>query len=111
MRNTDLQRDNSLLNRQRIESLTFREPTVTSLATGFVIYLGVLVVVAVITSKRNRTLPDFLLAGRKLGPWVVAFSERASGESGWLLLGLTGLAYASGLGDPAGTALEPPVWT
>lgn len=83
----------------------------TSLATGFVIYLGVLVVVAVITSKRNRTLPDFLLAGRKLGPWVVAFSERASGESGWLLLGLTGLAYASGLGDPAGTALEPPVWT
>ncbi|MGE4619467.1 MAG: sodium/proline symporter [Planctomycetota bacterium] len=82
-----------------------------SLATGFVIYLGLLLAVAIYTSKYNRTLPDFLLAGRKLGPWVVAFSERASGESGWLLLGLTGLAYTSGLGDPAGTALEPAAWT
>ena len=83
----------------------------TSLATGFVIYLVVLLGVAVITSKYNRTLPDFLLAGRRLGPWVVAFSERASGESGWLLLGLTGLAYASGLGDPSGEKLEPALWT
>lgn len=83
----------------------------TSLATGFAIYLIVLLGVAFITSKYNRTLPDFLLAGRKLGPWVVAFSERASGESGWLLLGLTGLAYASGLGDPSGEKLEPALWT
>ncbi len=63
------------------------------------------------TSKLMKTLPDYLLAGRRLGPWVVAFSERASGESGWMLLGLTGLAYATGLGDPSGTKLEPAFWT
>ncbi len=40
---------------------------------------------------------DFFIAGRKLNPWVVAFSERASGESAWLLLGLPGAAFASGL--------------
>ncbi|MGE4612938.1 MAG: sodium/proline symporter [Planctomycetota bacterium] len=83
----------------------------TGLASGFALYLCVLLVVAVITSRRNKTLPDFLLAGRKLGPWVVAFSERASGESGWLLLGLTGLAYASGLGDPSGGEVAPALWT
>ena len=42
---------------------------------------------------------DFLLAGRKLGPWVTAFSERASGESAWLLLGLPGAAIAIGYGE------------
>jgi sodium/proline symporter len=45
---------------------------------GFVIYLIV------------------ILAGRKLGPWVVAFSERSSGESAWLLIGLPGIALVSG---------------
>ncbi|NCG12949.1 MAG: sodium:proline symporter, partial [Planctomycetia bacterium] len=83
----------------------------TPLATGFILYLTGLLVVAYICSKKTQNLPDFLLAGRKLGPWVVAFSERASGESGWLLLGLTGLAYATGLGDPSGEQLAPAFWT
>ncbi len=78
---------------------------------GFVVYLVIIFAVGVSTARLNKTLPDFLLAGRRLGPWVVAFSERASGESGWMLLGLTGLAYASGLGDPSGTRLEPAFWT
>ncbi len=80
-------------------------------AIGFVIYLIVIFVVGIITAPLNKSLPDFFLAGRRLGPWVVAFSERASAESGWMLLGLTGLAYASGLGDPSGTRLEPAFWT
>ncbi len=83
----------------------------TPLATGFFLYLTGLLVVAYICAKKTQNLPDFLLAGRKLGPWVVAFSERASGESGWLLLGLTGLAYATGLGDPSGEQLAPAFWT
>lgn len=83
----------------------------TPLAFGFVIYLVGLIVIALLCSRSHQNLPDFLLAGRRLGPWVVAFSERASGESGWLLLGLTGLAYASGLGDPSGLKLEPAFWT
>ena len=40
-----------------------------------------------------------MLAGRRLGPWVTAFSERASGESAWLLLGLPGAAIAVGYGE------------
>jgi len=63
---------------------------------GFVIYLVVVLVVGLLTFRLNRTLADFVLAGRKLGPWVVAFSERASGESAWLLIGLPGLALVSG---------------
>ena len=45
----------------------------------------------------NKSHKDFFLAGRRLNPWVVAFSERASGESAWLLLGLPGAAFAAGL--------------
>ncbi|MFQ6675376.1 MAG: sodium/proline symporter [Fidelibacterota bacterium] len=81
------------------------------IAIGFTVYLGVLLTVAFLTARLNKTLPDFLIAGRRLGPWVVAFSERASGESGWMLLGLTGLAYATGLGDPSGSKLQPALWT
>jgi len=63
---------------------------------GFIGYLLVVVVVGLIAFRFTRTLADFLLAGRRLGAWVVAFSERASGESAWLLIGLPGLALASG---------------
>ena len=80
-------------------------------ALSFLFYLIIILLVGFWSAKRTKTLPDFLLAGRKLGPWVVAFSERASGESAWMLLGLTGLAYATGLGDPSGTKLEPALWT
>ncbi len=83
----------------------------SAVGIGFCVYLVVILVVGVLTARLMKTLPDYLLAGRRLGPWVVAFSERASGESGWMLLGLTGLAYATGLGDPSGTKLEPAFWT
>lgn len=64
---------------------------------GFIFYLVVILVVGFITYHINKSHNDFFIAGRKLNPWVVAFSERASGESAWLLLGLPGAAYASGL--------------
>ena len=83
----------------------------SSVAIGFIIYLLIILVVGLLTVRLNRSLPDYLLAGRRLGPWVVAFSERASAESGWMILGLTGLAYASGLADPSGSRLEPALWT
>ena len=63
---------------------------------GFIIYLVVVLIVGLLTFRLNKTLEDFVIAGRKLGPWVVAFSERASGESAWLLIGLPGLALISG---------------
>lgn len=65
----------------------------------FTVYLGILIVIGFATFHFNKTQEDFLLAGRKLGPWVVAFSERASGESAWLLIALPGAAIAVGLGE------------
>jgi len=64
---------------------------------GFLLYLVLILIVGFVTYKINKSHNDFFIAGRKLNPWVVAFSERASGESAWLLLGLPGAAYAIGL--------------
>ena len=64
---------------------------------GFVLYLFTILVVGFLSYKANKSHQDFFIAGRKLNPWVVAFSERASGESAWLLLGLPGIAYAVGM--------------
>jgi sodium/proline symporter len=44
----------------------------------------------------THTMSGYFIAGKNLPPWVVAFSTNATGESGWLLLGLTGMAYAVG---------------
>jgi len=68
------------------------------LVIGLIIYSIIILVVGVFAARMNRTLDDYLLADRKLGAWVAAFSERASGESAWLLIGLPGLAFATGMG-------------
>ncbi len=65
----------------------------------FIIYLTLLLVIGIRAFRYNKTQEDYLLAGRSLGPWVTAFSERASGESAWLLLALPGAAIAIGLGE------------
>ena len=48
---------------------------------GFIVYLALILTVGIITSRHIRSQSDYILGGRKLGPWVIAFSERASGES------------------------------
>ena len=63
---------------------------------GFLVYLVLLMVKGSLTFRFNKTIADYVLAGRRLGPWLVSFSERASGESAWLLIGLPGLALVSG---------------
>ncbi|MCP4571018.1 MAG: sodium/proline symporter [bacterium] len=68
------------------------------LVLGIVLYSVVIVGVGIVAARMNRTLDAYLLADRRLGPWVAAFSERASGESAWLLIGLPGLAFATGAG-------------
>jgi sodium/proline symporter len=70
---------------------------VNPLLVGLALYSVLILGVGVYAARLNRTLDGYLLADRKLGPWVAAFSERASGESAWLLIGLPGLAFASGL--------------
>ena len=59
-------------------------------------YLAILTGVAIWSSRESRSLEGYFLAGKKLPYWVVAFSTNATGESGWLLLGLTGMGYAVG---------------
>jgi sodium/proline symporter len=63
----------------------------------FVVYLIMLLGLAIWSSKESTNLEGYFIAGKKLPYWVVAFSTNATGESGWLLLGLTGMAYAVGV--------------
>ena len=64
--------------------------------TVLIIYLGILVGLAAWGRRETHTLSGFYLAGKKLPFWVVAFSTNATGESGWLLLGLSGMGYLYG---------------
>ncbi|MGQ8338968.1 sodium/proline symporter [Sunxiuqinia sp. A32] len=63
----------------------------------FIAYLAVLLVIVYYSSKRSRTNQDFVLGGKKISGFSLALSERATGESAWLLLGLTGHAYTEGM--------------
>lgn len=60
------------------------------------LYMGVCLGLGLIAWRRTRNLGDFILGGRSLGSWVTALSAQATDMSGWLLMGLPGLAYASG---------------
>ena len=73
---------------------------------GFVVYLAVVLVAGTLTYRLTKTQEDFLLAGRRLNVWVATFSERASGESVWLLLGLPA-ATPSVLGSGCVLHLRP----
>jgi sodium/proline symporter len=66
------------------------------IVTVFIIYLAILVGLALWSRQETHTMSGYFIAGKKLPPWVVAFSTNATGESGWLLLGLTGMGYAVG---------------
>jgi len=64
---------------------------------GLIIYLVLIAGVAIWTWGKNATKDDFILGGRKLGAWVIAFSERTAAESAWLILGLSGALYSVGM--------------
>ena len=70
-----------------------------------IIYLAAVVYIGVLCSKKNNAVDDFYLGGRKLGPFVTAMSAEASDMSSWLLMGLPGLAYLTGVADAAWTAI------
>jgi len=68
-----------------------------AITAGFFIYLLAILFVGLYTSRVTRGISDFAIGNRRLGPWVIAFSERASGESAWLILGLPGAALMLGM--------------
>lgn len=61
------------------------------------IYFAILFMIGIVASRRIKGLSDFYVGGKRLGYWAVAFSARATGESGWLLLGLTGMGAIAGI--------------
>jgi sodium/proline symporter len=66
------------------------------LALTFAVSLVAVLVIGWAACRRTATFADFVLGGRRLGSGVAAVSASASDMSGWLLLGLPGLAYAAG---------------
>ena len=72
---------------------------------AIVIYLAALLIMGATFAKENHTVGDYYLGGRKLGPFVTAMSAEASDMSSWLLMGLPGVAYATGVCDVFWTAL------
>ena len=69
------------------------------------VYLIAMLAIGIVCSKRNNTVDDFYLGGRRLGPVVTAMSAEASDMSSWLLMGLPGVAYLTGVADPGWTAI------
>lgn len=68
-------------------------------------YLGVVLAIGFHYARKNESASDFYLGGRKLGPLVTAMSAEASDMSNYLLMGLPGLAYLSGLADVGWTVI------
>ena len=61
-----------------------------------IIYFSILMFLGYLASKRIRNMKDFVIGGKSLSFWVAAFSAQATGESAWLLLGLTGMGAMVG---------------
>ena len=76
-----------------------------------VVYLAAMLLVGFAYSKSNNDSTDFYLGGRKMGPLVTAMSAEASDMSSWLLMGMPGLAYLSGIASPGWTAIGLAVGT
>lgn len=61
------------------------------------IYFAILFGIGIVASRRIKSMDDYYVGGKKLGYWLVAFSARATGESGWLLIGLTAMGALAGV--------------
>ncbi len=73
---------------------------------AMIVYMAAVILIGVFYAKRaNKSSEEYYLGGRSLGPWVTAMSAEASDMSGWLLMGLPGVAYWCGLADAAWTAI------
>ena len=71
---------------------------------AILVYMCLLIGVGIYNSKKNSTSEDFYLGGRRMGALVVAMSAEASDMSSWLLMGLPGVAYLTGIADAFWTA-------
>lgn len=74
-----------------------------------IVYMIAMLAVGFIFYRKKISNDDFVLGGRKLNPWVTALSAEASDMSGWMLMGLPGLAYAGMLTNIGRT--KEAIWT
>ena len=73
---------------------------------AMLLYFIVVVIIGFIYAKKsNRSTEEYFLGGRSLGPWLTALSAEASDMSGYLLMGLPGLAYFCGANEAVWTAI------
>lgn len=71
----------------------------TPLLITFAVYLLAMIGIGVVAWRRTRDFDDYILGGRSLGGYVTALSAGASDMSGWLLMGLPGALYLSGVSE------------
>ncbi len=75
-------------------------------------YMLIVILIGIFFAKKSQANSEnYFLGGRSLGPWVAAMSAEASDMSGWLLMGLPGVAYWCGIADAAWTAIGLAVGT
>lgn len=78
---------------------------VVTMILAFVLYLGGMIVIGWRQSRKMASSEDFFLGARSTGPWITALSAEASDMSGWLLMGLPGVAYIGGMKEAFWTAV------
>ena len=79
--------------------------SVVCILIAILVYMSMMVVIGAVYSKKNSSVGDFYLGGRRLGPVVSAMSAEASDMSSYLLMGLPGLAYLNGCAEVGWTAI------
>lgn len=81
------------------------ESNIIGILVTIIVYLGGMIAIGAVFSKKNKDVSDFYLGGRKLGPLVSAMSAEASDMSSYLLMGLPGLAYLCGMAEVGWTTI------
>ncbi|MDH2432588.1 sodium/proline symporter PutP [Pokkaliibacter sp. MBI-7] len=75
--------------------MTANTPTLIT----FVVYIALMIFIGLAAYRSTNNLSDYILGGRSLGSFVTALSAGASDMSGWLLMGLPGAIYLSGVSE------------
>ena len=65
--------------------------------TAFAIYLVIMMSIGLYYYRKTKDMDGYILGNRKLGAWVTALSAEASDMSGWMMMGVPGAAYLSGI--------------
>lgn len=64
---------------------------------AFTLYLGLMMGIGIYYYRKANSIGEYILGDRQLGPWITALSAEASDMSGWMLMGVPGLAYTVGI--------------